>query len=66
MVQMGQKIYGQVAYMKENICGHAAYTGHRKYVGMKHTWEKIYGHAAHMGENETHITDEICGTHERD
>jgi hypothetical protein len=35
-------------------------------VGMKHTWEKIYGHAAHMGENETHITDEICGTHERD
>jgi len=31
--------------------------GHSKYVGMKHTWEKIYIY-------ETHITDEICGTHE--
>ena len=53
MAQMGQKIYGHVAYIKENIrghaaymeekiCGHVAYTRHRKYVGMKLTWEKIY------------------------
>jgi len=32
--------------------------------------ENICGHAAYMGEkiyvHETHITDEICGKHERD